>query len=213
MVTVGTVADSVGYGSTTLGSYSPPYYVMVETVADFVGYGSTTLGSYSSPYFVMGKWLPTLRNLVAQINDTFSRNFREMAVAGEVSLDEHDMDFDQFGILIKVKFRQNGQLEVLSAHHQSGGERSVSTIVYLVSLQDLTNCPFRVVDEINQGMDPINERKMFQQLVRAASKPNTPQCFLLTPKLLPDLQYSEACSILNDVFFVNQSGLLVIDGA
>lgn len=30
-------------------------------------------------------------------------------------------------------------------------ERSVSTILYLVSLQDLTNCPFRVVDEINQG--------------------------------------------------------------
>ena len=27
----------------------------------------------------------------------------------------------------------------------------MSTILYLVSLQDLTNCPFRVVDEINQG--------------------------------------------------------------
>ncbi|XP_050387730.1 structural maintenance of chromosomes protein 5 isoform X2 [Argentina anserina] len=142
-------------------------------------------------------WLPTLRNLVSQINETFSWNFQEMAVAGEVSLDEHDMDFDQFGILIKVKFRQAGQLQVLSAHHQSGGERSVSTILYLVSLQDLTNCPFRVVDEINQGMDPINERKMFQQLVRAASQPNTPQCFLLTPKLLPDLEYSEACTLLN----------------
>lgn len=144
-----------------------------------------------------GKWLPTLRNLVDQINETFSRNFQEMAVAGEVSLDEHGTDFDQFGIHIKVKFRQTGQLQVLSAHHQSGGERSVSTILYLVSLQDLTNCPFRVVDEINQGMDPINERKMFQQLVRAASQPNTPQCFLLTPKLLPNLEYSEACSILN----------------
>ncbi|PNX99869.1 structural maintenance of chromosomes protein 5-like, partial [Trifolium pratense] len=124
---------------------------------------------------IKGKWLPTLRNLVAKINETFSQNFRQMAVAGEVSLDEHDIDFDQYGIHIKVKFRENGELEVLSAHHQSGGERSVSTIVYLVSLQDLTNCPFRVVDEINQGMDPINERKMFQQLVRAASKPNTPQ--------------------------------------
>ncbi|XP_057807772.1 structural maintenance of chromosomes protein 5 [Salvia miltiorrhiza] len=141
-------------------------------------------------------WLPTLRSLVARINETFSCNFQEMAVAGEVSLDEHGTDFDQYGILIKVKFRQTGQLQVLSAHHQSGGERSVSTILYLVSLQDLTNCPFRVVDEINQGMDPINERKMFQQLVRAASKPNTPQCFLLTPKLLPDLEYSDACSIL-----------------
>ncbi|CAJ1937515.1 unnamed protein product [Sphenostylis stenocarpa] len=159
--------------------------------------------------YIKGKWLPTLRNLVAKINETFSFNFQEMAVAGEVSLDEHDIDFDQYGILIKVKFRENGHLQALSAHRQSGGERSVSTIVYLVSLQDLTNCPFRVVDEINQalyrrsltvflsGMDPINERKMFQQLVRAASKPNTPQCFLLTPKLLPDLQYSEACSILN----------------
>lgn len=144
-----------------------------------------------------GSWLPTLRNLVSQINGTFSCNFQEMAVAGEVSLDEHDMDFRAYGIVIKVKFRQSGQLQVLSAHHQSGGERSVSTILYLVSLQDLTNCPFRVVDEINQGMDPINERKMFQQLVRAASQPNTPQCFLLTPKLLPDLEYSEACSILN----------------
>ncbi|KAH7851079.1 hypothetical protein Vadar_007020 [Vaccinium darrowii] len=126
-------------------------------------------------------WLPTLRSLVSQINETFSHNFQEMAVAGEVLL---------------VKFRQVGQLQVLSAHHQSGGERSVSTILYLVSLQDLTNCPFRVVDEINQGMDPINERKMFQQLVRAASQSNTPQCFLLTPKLLPNLEYSEACSIL-----------------
>ncbi|KAK6933847.1 RecF/RecN/SMC, N-terminal, partial [Dillenia turbinata] len=143
------------------------------------------------------KWLPTLRTLIAQINETFSRNFQEMAVAGEVSLDEHEKDFDKFGILIKVKFRETGQLQVLSAHHQSGGERSVSTILYLVSLQDLTHCPFRVVDEINQGMDPINERKMFQQLVRAATQPNTPQCFLLTPKLLPELEYGEACSILD----------------
>lgn len=143
------------------------------------------------------KWLPTLRSLVSKINETFSHNFQEMAVAGEVSLDEHEVDFDKFGILIKVKFRQGSQLQVLSAHHQSGGERSVSTILYLVSLQDLTNCPFRVVDEINQGMDLVNERKMFQQLVRAASHLRTPQCFLLTPKLLDNLEYTDACSVLN----------------
>lgn len=35
---------------------------------------------------LQGDWLPTLRNLVAQINGTFSHNFQEMAVAGEVSL-------------------------------------------------------------------------------------------------------------------------------
>jgi chromosome segregation ATPase len=100
---------------------------------------------------VQAKWLPTLKLLVSKINDTFSNNFKEMAVAGEVLLDEHGTNFDKYGILIKVKFRETGELQVLSAHHQSGGERSVATILYLVSLQDLTHCPFRVVDEINQG--------------------------------------------------------------
>jgi len=58
-------------------------------------------------------------------------------------------------------------------------------------LQGVTVTPFRVVDEINQGMDPNNERKVFEQLVTASCKEGTPQCFLLTPKLLPDLTYTE----------------------
>ncbi|KAF2319638.1 hypothetical protein GH714_017777 [Hevea brasiliensis] len=98
-----------------------------------------------------------------------------------VFLDEHDKDFDQFGILAKVNFR--------SVQFQ------LFFILFL--FKALQTAQFRVVDEIKQGMDPVNERKMFQQLVRAASQPGTPQCFLLTPKLLPDLEYSEACSILN----------------
>jgi hypothetical protein len=57
--------------------------------------------------------------------------------------------------------------------------------------QGVTVTPFRVVDEINQGMDPVNERKVFVQLVEASCQEGTPQCFLLTPKLLPDLHYTE----------------------
>ncbi|CAI7801899.1 unnamed protein product [Closterium sp. NIES-54] len=144
---------------------------------------------------VQGLWLPRLRSLIIRINEAFSRNFQEMAVAGEVGLDERGADFRSYGIRIRVKFRESAELQDLSAHHQSGGERSVSTILYLVSLQDLTRCPFRVVDEINQGMDPTNERNMFQQLVRAATHHHTPQCFLLTPKLLPDLDYGESCTV------------------
>ena len=33
-----------------------------------------------------GEWLPRLRSLVGEINETFGRNFAEMAVAGEVLL-------------------------------------------------------------------------------------------------------------------------------
>ena len=53
-------------------------------------------------------------------------------------------------------------VQVLSPAHHSGGEKSVSTIMYLLSLQGITQTPFRVVDEINQGMDQTNERKVFQ---------------------------------------------------
>lgn len=47
-----------------------------------------------------------------------------------------------------VKFRDTEKLQRLTAHHQSGGERSVSTILYLMALQDQAVCPFRVVDEV-----------------------------------------------------------------
>ena len=67
---------------------------------------------------------------------------------------------------------------------------------YLISLQELTRAPFRVVDEINQGMDPVNERKIFKRMTDAASKDSTPQTFLLTPKLLNNLQYTEDCTVL-----------------
>ena len=46
----------------------------------------------------------------------------------------------------------------MTAHHQSGGERSVATALYMLALQELTTVPFRCVDEINQGMDARNER-------------------------------------------------------
>ena len=59
-----------------------------------------------------------------------------------------------------------------------------------MAVQHVTVTPFRVVDEINQGMDRINERKVFIQMVDAACRPGTPQCFMFTPKLLPDLPYT-----------------------
>ena len=59
-------------------------------------------------------------------------------------------DFSKYGVQIRVKFRDNEDLQALTAHRQSGGERSVSTMLYLMALQGITSCPFRVVDEINQ---------------------------------------------------------------
>lgn len=84
----------------------------------------------------------------------------------------------------------------MTGQRQSGGERAVSTILYLMALQNVAKSPFRVVDEINQGMDPRNERMIHEQIVKGASRPGTAQYFLITPKLLPDLYYNERMRVL-----------------
>lgn len=58
-----------------------------------------------------------------------------------------------------------------------------------MALQDFARAPFRVVDEINQGMDPRNERMVHERMVDIACRERTSQYFLVTPKLLPDLKY------------------------
>ncbi|KAI7562005.1 hypothetical protein KC319_g10334, partial [Hortaea werneckii] len=107
---------------------------------------------------------------------------------------------------------------ILDSHRQSGGERAVSTIFYLMALQSLARSPFRVVDEINQGMDPRNERLVHSRIVEiacgqsphnlsasdgellsaaaaAASGGGGSQYFLITPKLLPGLRYEEGMRV------------------
>ncbi|AWP09605.1 putative structural maintenance of chromosomes protein 5-like isoform 3 [Scophthalmus maximus] len=129
------------------------------------------------------RWLNPLKQLVEQINDKFSDFFRSMQCAGEVDLHtENEEEYDKYGIRIRVKFHSSTQLHELTAYHQSGGERSVSTMLYLMALQELNRCPFRVVDEINQGMDPVNERRVFDIVVRTACKETTSQYFFITPK-------------------------------
>jgi hypothetical protein len=89
-----------------------------------------------------------------------------------------------------------------------------------MALQQRAKAPFRVVDEINQGMDPRNERMVHQRLVEVSCQPGTPQyvsypfndtlmhtCnhysyilliryFLITPKLLPNLTYHSMMKVL-----------------
>ena len=80
--------------------------------------------------------------------------------------------------------READPLTRLNAQRQSGGERAVSTIFYLMALQSLTRSPFRVVDEINQGMDPRNERLVHARMVAIATGNDewSPDVDLIAPR-------------------------------
>ncbi|KAJ5100682.1 hypothetical protein N7456_006734 [Penicillium angulare] len=167
-------------------------------------------------------WEPRLDALISKISDAFADSFQRIGCAGQVSLDKVEAEsgpngerggseFDQWSIQIHVKFREHESLSLLDSHRQSGGERAVSTIFYLMALQSLSASPFRVVDEINQGMDPRNERMVHGRLVDiacASTEEETDdegnpvggsgggQYFLITPKLLTGLSYKPGMRVL-----------------
>ena len=87
-------------------------------------------------------------------------------------------DLCKIPVLIFFNSSDNETLQLLSSSRQSGGERSVSTMLYLIALQSLSKSPFRVVDEINQGMDPRNERLVHRLIVTAACIKSDSQYFV-----------------------------------
>ncbi|XP_047483327.1 structural maintenance of chromosomes protein 5-like [Penaeus chinensis] len=142
-------------------------------------------------------WLGKIGELTENISNNFSSFMARLGCAGEVLLDVGDKDdFRTYGIKIKVRFRDSDRLRELTAQHQSGGERAVSTALYLLALQSLTSVPFRCVDEINQGMDPINERRMLNMLVKTVAAEESSQYFFVTPKLIPDMEYNKYVNVM-----------------
>ncbi|KAJ2728023.1 Structural maintenance of chromosomes protein 5 [Coemansia sp. D1744] len=170
------------------------------------------------------RWEKPLDEIVQKIGTKFSEMFDQIGCMGEVSLqrsgdgvvatdaeqpddddddDEQriteprdDQDYGNWGVEIRVAFRKSESLQVLDNHRQSGGERAVSTILYLQSMQHMVSAPFRVVDEINQGMDQSNERMIHEIVVNTACRAGSSQYFLITPKLLPDLSYHPMMKVL-----------------
>ncbi|PNH03235.1 Structural maintenance of chromosomes protein 5, partial [Tetrabaena socialis] len=137
----------------------------------------------------MAAWLPELRRHIGSITASVAANFAAIGCAGEEAGDA----FDAYTVEIRlgssdasrrsVKYRPDEPLQALNRNRHSGGERSVATMLYLIALQGVTSTPFR-------GMDERNERKVFGLLVESSSRPDTPQCFLLTPKLVGNLSYN-----------------------
>uniref|UniRef100_A0A6P7F6B6 Structural maintenance of chromosomes protein 5 n=1 Tax=Diabrotica virgifera virgifera TaxID=50390 RepID=A0A6P7F6B6_DIAVI len=155
------------------------------------------------------EWLVPLKQLLSDINLKFASAFQRMGCAGEISVytgDNDDQDYAQYGISIKVTYRNGEPLQELNSNIQSGGERAVATAAFMLSLQELTPVPFRCVDEINQGMDASNERRIFELVVDTTCNNSSSQYFLITPKLVPHLRYvpNMLVHIVHNGPFVNQ---------
>ncbi|WWC62417.1 uncharacterized protein I303_105013 [Kwoniella dejecticola CBS 10117] len=139
---------------------------------------------------------PALETLVQAVSKKFSAAFARVKCTGEVRIRRVEGDFSAWGIEILVSYRDEDNLAILTGSHQSGGERSLATVTYLMSLSEMSRTPFSLVDEINQGMDQRAERAVHNQLVEVTCDADAGQYFLITPKLLTGLTYHPKMKVL-----------------
>jgi chromosome segregation ATPase len=146
----------------------------------------------------LDKWRGILLEEMAKINGAFGDLMKACGFRGEVKL-EWDSDrnrISDYRIGLFVAFDEHSVMRELMATRQSGGEKSVTTLCYLLALQDCSFFPFQIVDEINQGMDEINDRNTFAQVISTILKRSKSQYFLVTPKLLPRLDLFGRVTVL-----------------
>ncbi|MCW4055441.1 MAG: hypothetical protein NWE82_01510, partial [Candidatus Bathyarchaeota archaeon] len=88
-------------------------------------------------------------------------------------------DIEAAGLDVLVGFK--GAMPVpLDAYTQSGGERSMATMSFLLALQQHVQSPFRAVDEYDVHMDPRNRETITNLLINSV-KGLESQYLIITP--------------------------------
>lgn len=130
-------------------------------------------------------WRKKLEELVDEINKTYSEILSLADANGRVRLINME-DIEEAGLELLVGFR-GATPSVLDALTQSGGERSVCTMAFLLALQRHIKSPFRAVDEFDVHMDPRNRELITKMLVSISQQDSSNQYIIITPSQLTGL--------------------------
>lgn len=125
------------------------------------------------------KWKDVVEAFLAQLSVRFNALLSEVGGNGMVKLvDAHDIE--KAGIDLLVGFKASAPMP-LDSFTQSGGERSVALMAFLLSLQQYVTCPFRGIDEFDVHMDPKNREHISRMIVSSFSEAKGEQYLAITP--------------------------------
>lgn len=130
----------------------------------------------------MEAWRSVVGKMVEDVSSRFRAILSRVQGDGSVSLVNAE-DIEEAGVRITVGFRGSKPIE-LDAYTQSGGERSVATVAFLLALQQHVRSPFRAIDEYDVHLDPLNRRRLAEALVSVVEQSGV-QYVVITPGPLP----------------------------
>lgn len=125
------------------------------------------------------KWRETLESILDTVSQTYREFLAKIEATGRVRLVNAE-DIEEAGLELLVGFR-GAEPQILDAFTQSGGERSVATMLFLLALQQYLRSPFRAVDEFDVHMDPRNREVISEMLLKQIANIKESQYVTITP--------------------------------
>jgi len=127
-------------------------------------------------------WRGAMENLVLSVDPAYKGVLSAADATGFVKFEE-GAEIEEAGIDLYVGFR-GGPPTTLDPFTQSGGERSVALMAFILSLQGRIVSPLRAMDEFDIHMDPKNREAMFKMILSQMKQRAASQYIVITPSIL-----------------------------
>ncbi|XP_018430887.1 PREDICTED: structural maintenance of chromosomes protein 6-like [Nanorana parkeri] len=132
-----------------------------------------------------------LRCLSLRCKLYFDSLLSRRSYSGKISFDHKNETLS-----ITVQPGEGNKALISDMRSLSGGERSLSTVFFLLSLWSITESPFRCLDEFDVYMDMVNRRISMDMLFTMSESQKHYQFILLTPQHMSSLPSSNLIRIL-----------------
>uniref|UniRef100_A0A3P8YSN5 Structural maintenance of chromosomes protein 6 n=2 Tax=Esox lucius TaxID=8010 RepID=A0A3P8YSN5_ESOLU len=130
------------------------------------------------------------RSLSVRCKLYFNNFLIKMNCCGSMMFDHNN---ETLSISVKPPGRENDGMSDMRS--LSGGERSFSTVCFILSLWEITESPFRCLDEFDVYMDMHNRRISLDLLLELSERQHLRQFFFITPLSTSNLPESDHIKI------------------
>lgn len=127
----------------------------------------------------LGRWRDVVSTFLHSLETRYNEILGEVGATGELKLNV-GKNVEQAGLDILVGFKGAPPTR-LDSLTQSGGERSIALMAFLLTLQQHIASPFRAIDEFDVHLDPKNREVISRLIIASARELGETQYVAITP--------------------------------
>ena len=127
-------------------------------------------------------WKNAVQNLIDEVAPIYQQVLSTVGATGAIRLDDGG-SVAEAGLQLLVGFK-GAEPSILDPYTQSGGERSVALVAFMLSLQSRIISPLRAMDEFDIHMDPRNREAIFKMILAQGKRNPNSQHIVITPSII-----------------------------